>query len=120
MTLRPPRYTLLLICMSGLCCAYAFWMFIEAPPTPNDRLIFIQKEKTFKQAQKECVQQNSSVPGLINLIQLARFDLLPHPKTDYWSSLSIGSFAFGWSTRTGMLSFDPHNDTDHVVCFQKK
>ena len=89
-------------------------------PKPETTLIFLEKEYTHKQAQFQCEQSEAQLPSLGLLIQLARHDQLPHPKTDYWSSLSVSGFAFGWSTRKMMLSFDPHDDTDHVVCVQEK
>ena len=95
-------------------------LYILSQPKPEIKRIFLEKEYTYQQAQIECAQRDASLPRLGLLIQLARFDLLPHQKTDYWSSLSITGFAFGWSTRKMMLSFDPHNDTDHVVCVQEK
>ena len=101
-------------------CICIAWTFLTLQPEPNAELFFLQEEKTFVHALENCAQQGAHVPTLGLLIQLARFDRLPHPKTDYWSSLAIGSFAFGWSTRTGMLSFDHHSDTDHVVCIQEK
>ena len=103
-----------------LLSALVLVIYIFAQPKPQTKRIFLEKEYTYKQAHIECAQRESSLPRLGLLIQLARFDLLPHPKTDYWSSLSISRFAFGWSTRKMMLSFDPHDDTDHVVCVQEK
>lgn len=116
MKIRPPRYTFSLL----LCCIATFGISLLAQPNPSVQLIFLQEEKTFIDAQKECMIQDARVPNLGLLIQLARFGRLPHTNTDYWSSFAIGSFAFGWSTRTGMLSFDHHSDIDHVVCFQEK
>ena len=103
-----------------LLIASALVIYIFSRPKPLTKRIFLDKEYTYTQAQIECAQRDASLPRLGLLIQLARFDLLPHPKTDYWSSLSIAGFAFGWSTRKMMLSFDPHDDTDHVVCVQEK
>ena len=103
-----------------LLSASALVIYIFSQPKPKAKRIFLEKEYTYPQAQIECTQRDASLPRLGLLIQLARFDLLPHPKTDYWSSLSIAGFAFGWSTRKMMLSFDPHDDTDHVVCVQEK
>ena len=93
---------------------------IFSQPKPQVKRIFLEKEYTYTQAHIECGQREASLPHLGLLIQLARFNLLPHPETDYWSSLSVSRFAFGWSTRKMMLSFDPHDDTDHVVCVQEK
>ena len=95
-------------------------IYIFSHPKPQEKRIFLEKEYTYKEAHIECTQREASLPHLGLLIQLARFDMLPHPKTDYWSSLSIFGYAFGWSTRKMMLSFDPHSDTDHVVCIQEK
>ena len=95
-------------------------IYIFLQPKPKNTLIFLKKEYTFSQAQTQCTKKEAHLPRLGLLIQLARFDMLPHPKTDYWSSLAIYRYAFGWSTRTRMLSFDPHDDTDHVVCVQEK
>ena len=95
-------------------------VYVFLQPKPEKRLIFLKKEYTFEQAQVQCEQKDSSLPDLDLLIQLARFEMLPHPTTDYWSSLSLFGFAFGWSTRKMMLSFDPHDDTDHVVCIREK
>ena len=95
-------------------------IYIFSQPKPQVKRIFLKKEYTYKEAHIECAQREASLPHLGLLIQLARFNLLPHPTTDYWSSLSIAGFAFGWSTRKMMLSFDPHNDADHVVCVQEK
>ena len=95
-------------------------LYVFTQPKPKTELIFLKREYTFPQAKKLCAQQKAHLPDLGLLIQLARFGLLPHPQTDYWSSFSISGFAFGWSTRKMMFSFDPHDDTDHVVCVQEK
>ena len=104
----------------ALSIALVLVIYILAQPKPQTKLIFFEKEYTYKQAHIECAKKEADLPHLGLLIQLARFEMLPHSKTDYWSSLSIFGYAFGWSTHKMMLSSDPHNDTDHVVCVQEK
>lgn len=90
------------------------------PSTKEPPLLeFLTQEMTFDGATKACADQNKQLPDLITLIGLAHGKHLPHPKTDYWSNWSIGIFAFGWSTRKELLSFDPKEDFDHVVCIGK-
>ena len=91
---------------------------VPATKTPPP-LLFLTTEMTFEGAIKACAQQNTQLPDLITLIGLAHGKHLPHDKTDYWSNWNVGSFAFGWSTRKGLLSFDPKEDLDHVVCVGK-
>lgn len=41
-------------------------------------------------------------------------------QTDYWSSDSLFSYAFGLNTHRGIISFDRHADTDHFLCVRNQ
>ena len=78
----------------------------------------LRGEYTHDDARKACQSINMQLPSMSQLVSLYKNKQLIHKKTDYWSSLRIASFAFGWSTRKKMPSFDPRSDLDHVVCIQ--
>ena len=89
--------------------------FIPAFSKPP-KIFLALEESEYDKAHTLCSIKNGRMPTLIELIRLERGGLLPHRKTDYWSQTKIHSFAFGWSTRKNMLSFDLQSDRDHVVC----
>ena len=87
-----------------------------APLKHNVDAQFLKHEQTHAEAAASCTRDHQSLPSLPLLVRMARAEQLPHAQTDYWSSWTVGSFAFGWSTKTGVLSFDSQGDQDHVVC----
>ena len=78
--------------------------------------VLLPKELTHAQAIQGCRQSGGRLPALIEVIRLEHSGLLVHRRTDFWSTATLGFFAFGWSTRKNMLSFDPKDDFDSVIC----
>ena len=78
--------------------------------------ILLPKEITHPEALQECKANGARLPSLIEVIRLEHSGLLVHRRTDFWSTATIYPFAFGWSTRKNMLSFDSQQDSDSVIC----
>ena len=97
-----------------------FWPYLIPANTKELNLVFTEKEYSHEQAKDFCNTKKLVLPSLYSLIEIAHADLLTHKKTDYWSRTSIGSYAFGWSTRKKMLSFDHIGDLDHVLCIEEE
>ena len=85
--------------------------YAQAPST-----VLLPKELTHAQALQGCRDKKGRLPTLVEVIRLEHSGLLVHRRTDFWSTATLGFFAFGWSTRKNMLSFDPKDDFDSVIC----
>ena len=92
--------------------------FFCIPAQHNLTLSHLQDEYTHESAITACTDLHMQLPTMKQLIALSKNKQLPIQTTDYWSRQRVGPFAFGWSTRKGMPSFDPISDLDHVVCIQ--
>lgn len=75
-------------------------------------------ERTWQGSMDYCasLDGNWSVPSVEELYGIYLHGSLPIKATDYWSSTSSFGYAFGVNTSSGILSFDRHDDIDHVMC----
>jgi len=112
-----PRWSLFFLALISPILVYEICFFC-IPTQHNLTLSHLQDEYTYESAINACTDLNMQLPSMQQLIALSKNNQLPRQKTDYWSQLRVGPFAFGWSTRKGMPSFDPISDLDHVVCVQ--
>ena len=96
---------------------YEGWFFLISKQESLQQQ-HLRGEYTHDDARKACQAINMQLPSMSQLVSLYKNNQLVYETTDYWSSLSLAAFAFGWSTRKKMPSFDPISDLDHVVCIQ--
>ena len=78
--------------------------------------VLLPKELTHEQALQGCKKNAARLPSLVEVIRLEHSGALVHRRTDFWSTATVLSYAFGWSTRKNMLSFDSQQDHDSVIC----
>ena len=76
-------------------------------------------ERDWFAAERYCRDHDQRLASITELIGLMLRGNLLERKTDYWSSTSIGNYAFGVNMKSHILSFDRHTDTDHFICVQR-
>ncbi len=74
----------------------------------------------WQDANEYCLEEMDSakLPTIFELVAIAWFrdDIELVKSTDYWSATAIAGWAFGYNTKSRILSFDRINDDDHFLC----
>ena len=98
--------------------ALSLWLGPQLIPAYEElpATVILPKELTHAQALQGCKKNAARLPSLVEVIRLEHSGALVHRRTDFWSTATILSYAFGWSTRKNMLSFDSQQDHDSVIC----
>ncbi len=78
------------------------------------------KQLVWQDANEYCREEmdNAKLPTIFELVAIAWFrdDIELVKLTDYWSATEMAGWAFGYNTKSRILSFDRINDDDHFLC----